>query len=107
MDGPINRRSSERIVPSEIKQILINDQSYLLNDISREGIGILVDHKVVFFIGQRIPSIYLEKDKSALSLCGVVNHLSENQSGMVCGIRFDFRNNEEFDYVQEVNRSLI
>ena len=106
MNAALNRRTSDRTYPPEPKKILINEKRFILNDISREGIGILVEDSFDFSLGQRITSILLESHADAQPLIGIVNHMSQNDAGIVCGIRFDFRNNAEFDYVQKINRSL-
>ena len=106
MNDAANRRTSHRRYPSETITIRINEKQFLLNDISREGIGVLIENSIEFFIGQRIASIFLENHAEALPLMGIVNHMSEKDSGIVCGIRFDFRNTSEFEYVETINRIL-
>ena len=106
MNAALNRRTSDRTYPPEPKKILINDKRFILNDISREGIGVLVEDSFDFSLGQRITSILLESHADAQPLIGIVNHMSQNESGIICGIRFDFRNNIEFDYVENINQSL-
>jgi c-di-GMP-binding flagellar brake protein YcgR len=107
MNAALNRRTSDRTHPPEPQKILINEKRFILNDISREGIGILVEDSLGFSLGQRITSILLESHTDAQLLSGTVNHMSQNESGIICGIRFDFRNNTEFDYVQKINQSLM
>ncbi len=107
MNNVSNRRESNRTYPQETKEILINDKRFILKNISREGIGVLVEDSFDFFIGQRIASIFLEDSEDAQPLVGIVNHLSQDVSGTVCGIRFDFRSNIEFEYVQAINHALM
>ena len=106
MNAALNRRTSDRTYPPEPKKILINEKRFILNDISREGIGVLVEDSFGFSIGQRITSILLESHADAQPLIGIVNHMSQNDAGIICGIRFEFRNNAEFDYVEKLNQSL-
>ena len=107
MNNIINRRESNRASPHETKEILINNKRFVLKDISREGIGVLVKDSLDFFIGQRIASIFLEDSEEAQPLVGIVNHLSQNVSGTICGIKFDFRSNFEFEYVEAINRAFM
>ena len=107
MNNTTNRRKSNRADLREKKEVLINDKRFILKDISREGIGVLVEDSFDFFIGQRIASILLEDNEDAQPLVGVVNHLSQDVSGIICGIRFDFRSNIEFDYVEAINHALM
>jgi hypothetical protein len=95
------------MVPPEAKKILINEKWFILNDINRDGIGILVENSFDFSIGQRLAFILLEDHADAPPLVGIVNHMSQNDSGIVCGIRFEFRNGIEFDYVEKINREFV
>ena len=106
MNAALNLRTSDRTYPPEPPNILINEKRFILNDISREGIGVLVEDSLGFSLGQRITSILLESHADAQPLIGTVNHISQNKSGIICGIRFDFRNNTEFDYIEKLNQSL-
>lgn len=106
MRDAVNRRTSNRTYPPETKNILINEKLFILNDISREGIGVLIETSRDFSLGQRIDSIFLESHADAPSLVGIVNHMSQNDFGIVCGIRFEFRNSIEFDYVEKYRREL-
>lgn len=106
MNAALNRRTTDRTYPPAQKQILINEKRFILNDISREGIGVLVEDSLGFSLGQHITSILLEDHTDAQPLIGIVNHMSQNESGIICGIRFDFRNNTEFEYVEKINQSL-
>lgn len=101
-----NRRALERIQISTRKKIRINQKSCLLIDISQEGIGVLITAGQTFFIGQRIDNILLERETEAFSLKGIVSHMTENESGTICGIRFEFQNGRDFDYVQKMSHEL-
>jgi c-di-GMP-binding flagellar brake protein YcgR len=107
MNDATNRRKSNRAYLRERKEVLVNGKRFILKDISREGIGVLVEDSLDFFIGQRIASIFLEDNKDAQPLVGIVNHLSQDVSGTICGIRFDFRSNGEFEYVEAINHALM
>ena len=106
MTHPPNRRSSERVQIPIRKKIWINQKDCVLINISQEGIGVLVTDGQTFFIGQRIGDIVLEHATISISLKGIVSHMSENDSGTICGIRFEFQNGREFDYVQKINHDL-
>ena len=106
MNAALNRRTSDRTHLPEPQKILINEKRFILNDISREGIGVLIEDSLGFSLGQRITSILLENHADAQSLIGIVNHISQNDAGIICGIRFEFQNNAEFDYVGKLNQSL-
>ena len=106
MRDTANRRTSNRTYPLETKNILINERLFILNDISREGIGVRIETSSDFSLGQRIASISLENHADAQPLAGIVNHMSQNDFGTVCGIRFEFRNSTEFDYVEKIRREL-
>jgi len=101
-----NRRSSERIQLPIRKKIMINRKECVLINISQEGIGVLVTDGQTFFIGQRIGDILLERETVSMSLKGIVSHMSENDSGTICGIRFEFQNGRDFEYVQKLSRDL-
>ena len=106
MKNTPNRRASDRKILAGGVIIKINQKDYILNDISREGIGVLVDDTLTFHIGQRIASLYLENHQKAKPLIGIVNHMTRNESGTICGIRFDFRNGSELGYVQKFREAL-
>ena len=106
MNDTTNRRTSNRRYPLETKNIFINKKEFILSNISSEGVGVLVENSFDFSIGQRITSIFLESHADAQPLIGIVSHIAQNDSGIVCGIRFDFRNSAEFDYVKKINYAL-
>ena len=89
MNAALNLRTSDRKYPPEPPNILINDKRFILNDISRGGIGVLVKDSFDIFLGQRITSILQESPTDAMPLAGIVNHMTQNESGIICGIRFD------------------
>ena len=101
-----NRRESNRTYPPETKHIFINEKLFILNNIGRNGISVLVETTSDFSLGQRIVSILLENHADAPSLAGVVSHMSQSESDIVCGIRFEFQNRAEFDYVEKIKDSL-
>ena len=101
-----NRRESNRTYPPETKHIFINEKLFILNNIGRNGISVLVETTRDFSLGQRIVSILLENHADAPPLAGVVSHMSQSDSGIVCGIRFEFKNRAEFDYVEKIKGSL-
>ena len=106
MENPPNRRTSQRVQIPIRKKIRINQKDCILINISHEGIGVLVTGNQNFFIGQRISDILLEREAESISLKGIVSHMTENESGTICGIRFEFQNGGDFDYVQKLNLDM-
>ncbi len=106
MENFPNRRALNRIRISTPKKIWINQKECLLINISREGIGVLITVGQIFFIGQRIDDILLAREAETFSLKGIVSHMTENESGTICGIRFEFQNGRDFDYVQKISHEF-
>lgn len=106
MNDAMNCRTSNRTYLRKSKKILINETLFILNNISREGIGVLVEGSCDFSLGQSITSIFLENHADAQALIGIVSHMSQNEAGIVCGIQFEFRNSAEFDYVEKIKRAF-
>jgi hypothetical protein len=104
--NPPKRRSSKRVQIPKRKTVKINQKDCVLINISHEGIGVLVTGSQTFFIGQRIDDILLEPEAESTSLKGIVSHLTENETGKICGIRFEFQNGGDFDYVQKINNDM-
>ncbi len=92
-----NRRTFNRTYPPDTTKIRINEKWFILDNLSREGIGILVETSSDFSLGQRLASILLESHADSPPLVGIVNHMAQNASGIVCGIRFEFRSSIEFE----------
>jgi hypothetical protein len=100
MKKAVENRKSERtddLVPTLIE---IRQKSFRVNDISPEGIGIiLTDTSDVFHMGERLDRVILPVDGGKTALKGIVTHLSASDSKRVCGIRFLFDSSKEFDAV--------
>ena len=77
--------------------LTINGKPYLLKDISDAGIGIVVGNSTHFHIGQRLEGIHLPLTGGDQRLAGVVVHLSESLEGLVCGIRYSFESDKDYD----------
>ena len=91
-------RKAERNVALDATSVEIKGRLYRLNDISTDGIGLIVDKDApAFFLGQRIDAISMEKETKILK--GVVAHISINENAHICGIRFLFGSSAEFEYV--------
>jgi hypothetical protein len=92
-----NRRQAERIYTIKPTDIVLKGTSYRINDISNEGIGlVLEDENPTFFMGERIDAIPLRMTTRTITLKGIVTHMSKSAAGTICGIRFLFQDSEEF-----------
>ncbi|MEW6674344.1 MAG: PilZ domain-containing protein [Thermodesulfobacteriota bacterium] len=90
-----NKRKNERSYALKPVRITLKDHSFQVNDISNEGIAIVLDKKgPQFFIGERIENIPLPLQTGTVYLMGTVSHISVNANGTVCGIRFLFSGND-------------
>lgn len=84
-----NKRSNDRIYALKPVCITLKDHSFQLNDISNEGLGIVLDKDgPQFFIGERIAKIPIPLSGGTVYLTGTVSHISVTASCTVCGIRF-------------------
>ena len=74
----------------------IGRTAYRLRDVSREGIGIIMDPSLpTLYMGQRIEAISLSAGGDRLELDGVVAHITKTVEHTVCGIRFSLKNSGE------------
>jgi hypothetical protein len=76
----------------------------LLNDISNEGIGIVVEGSDTFVLGQRIEAIHFPTENRDMTLNGIVSHISKNDLGFLCGIRFVYCGTGYFAFVEGLAR---
>lgn len=101
MEQNADQRKNDRSYPLKSTDIEIKGTSYRINDISTEGIGLVVDDSSpTLFMGQRIESIPISVQAKTLCLSGVVAHISKTKDGCVCGIRFLFVNAKEFEHAK-------
>ena len=107
MTNPENKRKTARTHPIKPTKIVLKGKEYRLNDISSEGLGIIVEGDAhTFFMGQRIDQIPLQLEQGTEYLKGVVAHLTKNELNFVCGIRFLFGSRKEFESVQKFQKEI-
>ena len=102
-----NNRQFDRAYLSEPNDIRINDAAFRLNDIAAEGFGIVVEGEHTFFIGQRLNKIELTCNAQSKTLKGIVSHITKNQQNMICGIRFDFADHSEMEFVARFKEEMV
>jgi len=89
-------------------QVVIKGRIFRLNDISNEGVGVLLNgEENAFHLGERIETICLPVRGGEVTLSGVVTHMSRTESATVCGIRFLFKNSDEFDAVSRFMEDIM
>ena len=94
------KRKTDRTVALKPTDIVIGEMSYRLNDISNEGIGIVVDASGhPFHIGQRIEAIPIALETGDRQLSGVVAHITKTSKHVLCGNRFLLRDGDELSAV--------
>jgi hypothetical protein len=95
MPDRVYRRKSKRETALRPTAIKLKGHSFQVNDISSEGIGIIVDDDAPgFFTGERLDKIPLPSTEKTLVIDGVVTHISVTTTGTVCGIRFLYKDDE-------------
>lgn len=99
-----NRRQTIRIETKTSTMVVIGKERFLLNDISTEGIGIVVDGPDAFCLGQRVEAIHFPTENQDMPLNGIVSHISKNDQGFLCGIRFVYSGTGDFAFVEGVAR---
>ena len=99
-----NRRQTTRSTTQYGAIVTIGKERFLINNISSEGIGIVVEGPDTFFLGQRIEAIRFPKENPELHLEGIVSHSSKTDRGYVCGIHFVFSRTEDFTFVEGLAR---
>ena len=97
--GKGNDRGFDRSYVVESNNIRINDTAFRLNDIAAGGFGIIVEGEHTFFIGQRLDRIELTSDQPSKILKGIVSHITKTQQHIICGVRFDYADHGEMDFV--------
>ncbi|MFC1505236.1 PilZ domain-containing protein [Thermodesulfobacteriota bacterium] len=93
------KRKSVRQSILEPTHIVIGEDTYQLANVSSQGIGIQVASGHSFYLGQRVVSIKIETDDVARFFDGTITHLTHQQSGVVCGIRFIFNDIEAYNHM--------
>lgn len=95
MPNPRNQRKSERTYNLKPTCITLKGQWFQVNDISSEGIGIILKADGPrFFIGERLETIPIPLESGTVNLKGIVSHVSVTTAATVCGIRFLFSGDE-------------
>ncbi len=96
-----NRHKKVRSYELKPTSILLKDRLFRVNDISTEGIGIILEEKGPrFFIGERLEEIPLPLQSGPVTLKGFVTHISVTDSGTIYGIRFLFSGDDFNSIVQ-------
>ena len=99
-----NRRQTIRSTTQYGAIVTIGKERFLINNISSEGIGIVVEGPDTFFLGQHIDAIRFPKENPEMRLQGIVSHTSKTDRGYVCGIQFEFSRSGDFTFVEGLAR---
>lgn len=84
-----NQRRTERIYDLAPTFVTLKNHSFRINDISKEGIGLVLDKDSPrFAIGERFEAIELPLETGPVMVKGVVSHISVSAAGTRCGILF-------------------
>lgn len=102
-----NNRESERTYFVESKDISINGKAFRLKDIAMGGVGVVVEGEHTFFIGQRLNNIELTASNQSKTLKGMVSHITKDQQHIICGIRFDFADHNEMEFVASFKKEMV
>ncbi|MGD8366957.1 MAG: hypothetical protein PVG78_04885 [Desulfobacterales bacterium] len=82
-------RKSERVCELEPTFITIKNHAFRVNDISTEGVGIVIGPDAPrFHIGERLDSIPIPLESGPVTVKGVVSHISVSAAATLCGIMF-------------------
>ena len=101
-----NNRKSERAYVIETKDISINGKAFRLKDIALGGFGVIVEGEHTFFIGQRLNNIELKADSRSKTIKGIVSHITKDQQHIICGIRFEFVDHDEMEFVAKLKSKI-
>jgi hypothetical protein len=99
-----NRRQTTRRTTQYGTIVTIGKERFLINNISSEGIGVVVEGPDTFFMGQRIDAIQFPKENPDIALNGIVSHISKTDRGFMCGIRFIFSGTKDYAFVEGLSR---
>lgn len=107
MPNPRNQRKSERTYDLKPTSITLKGQLFQVNDISSEGIGIILKpDSPRFFIGERLENIPIPLESGTVKLNGIVSHVSVTAVSEICGIRFLF-SGDEFNTVLQFKKERM
>jgi hypothetical protein len=82
-------RKSKRVYDLEPTFITIKNHVFRVNDISTEGVGILLEPDAPrLVIGERLESIQIPLKRGPVMVKGVVSHISVSAAATLCGILF-------------------
>lgn len=95
-----NRRQAARKNTQHGPIVTIDEERFLVDNISSEGIGVVVEGPDTFFLGQRIEAIRFPKERQDITLNGIVSHISKTDRGYLCGICFVFSGAGDYAFVQ-------
>jgi len=93
------KRQSVRRTSLKPSHVFIGNDTYPLANVSREGIGIQIEGNHSFFLGQRLTSIKIETNDTTRYFDGTITHITHQQSGIVCGIRFTLNDIEAYNHM--------
>jgi hypothetical protein len=94
-----NKRKNQRVYHLKPTLISLKGAAFELNDVSSDGIGVVVvEGGPEFSMGERIENIPLKLQSGLVKLKGVVSHISVSTEKTICGIRF-LLTDDEFDTV--------
>ncbi len=86
-----NRRKSPRVYDLKPTTIMLKDHSFKVNDISNEGIGLIMEKDGPQFItGERIEAIPIPLKSGEVNVKGVISHISITSKNTIFGIQFLF-----------------
>ena len=95
MSNVPNKRKSERAYEVKPTGIMLKGRIFQVNDISSEGIGIVLEEDGPrFFIGERLEKIPIPLQNGTVKVKGIVSHISITTTCTLCGIRYLFSGDE-------------
>jgi hypothetical protein len=103
-------RKSKRVYELEPTFITIKNHPFRVNDISTDGVGIILGPDAPrFHIGERLDSIPIPLKTGPVTVKGVVSHISVSAEATLCGIMFQL-DSEQFGLIarfQEERRRAL
>ena len=92
-------RKTERVYDLEPTFITLKNHAFRVNDISTEGVGILLASDAPrFVIGERLESIPIPLKSGPVTVKGVVSHISVSADATLCGIMFQL-DSKQFELI--------
>lgn len=102
-----NKRKNERAYDLKPTRIMLKGQLLRVNNISNEGIGIILEEGGPrFFIGERFEKIPIPLQSGTVNIKGIVSHISTTATATVLGIRFLF-SGEEFNSIIQFKKERL